>query len=217
MQVQGYVQHAVTSQAKILAALAEDPAAQISGDSDFPPHVVSDAMEFAAFLTASISRMTLYTQVEVRLDRRARIIQHLPHDQGKQTIPAFARKRLLELPLNTKFIFGGEFSSVLKDTTNTEAVAFQASRIAAGNAPQDLSQFRIPKKAPSKTVQASRRGKFPSQANRSPQSSDQDTGSRGSGQGRGGGGNRDFKKPGNYQSNYSSRGRGRGRGGPARQ
>ena len=106
IQVQAFVHHAAAFQAAALQRLRQDAAAPApDADADFDPAVVADAMEFAAYLTACISRITLHIQAEVRLDRRARLVNHLRPDGGLPGIPSFTKRKLLELPLDSEFLF----------------------------------------------------------------------------------------------------------------
>ena len=174
--VQAYIHHAAAFQAAALQRLRQDAAAPAPDtDTDFDPAVVADAMEFAAYLTACISRITLHIQAEVRMDRRARLVNHLHPDGGLPGIPSFTKRKLLELPLDSEFLFAGQFDQVLKDTTSTQAIAFQASQIAAGSPPLDLSgSFKIPKR-PAQTKgqgparKRSRRSRSPAQPQQQPQ------------------------------------------------
>ena len=167
IQVQAYIHHAAASQAAALQHLREDAATlALATDADFDPAVVADAMEFAAYLTACISRISLHIQAEVRRDRRARLVNHLRPDGGLPGIPSFTKRKLLELPLDSEYLFAGQFDQVLKETTSTQAIAFQASQIAA---PLDLSgSFKIPKR-PAQTKgqglarKRSRRSRSPAQ------------------------------------------------------
>ena len=132
IQVQAYIHHAAASQAATLQRLRADAAAPApASDTDFDPTVVADAMEFAAYLTACISRISLHIQAEVRLDRWARLVNHLRPDGGLPGIPSFTKRKLLVLPLDSEYLFAGQFDQVLKDTTSTQAIALQASQIAA--------------------------------------------------------------------------------------
>ena len=132
VQVQAYIHHAAAFQAVALQRLREDAATPAPAtDPDFDPAVLADAMEFAAYLTACISRITLHRQAEVRLDRRSRLVNHLRPDGGLPGIPSFTKRKLLELPLDSELLFAGQFDQVLKETTSTQAIAFQASQITA--------------------------------------------------------------------------------------
>ena len=122
-------------------------------DGDFEPAVVLDAMKFAAYLTAAISRISLHIQAEIHMDRRARLVNHLRPDRGLPGIPSFTKRKLLELTLDTDTMFAGQFDEVLKETTTTHAVAFQASqrsqlspraRALLGNAPGGAALRRSP-------------------------------------------------------------------------
>ena len=214
IQIQAYIQHATAEQAKLLQGLREDPATPIPGfDENFSPSKVLDAMEFAAFLTASISRISLHIQAEVRMDRRARLVNHLRPDQGMAGIPSFTKRRLLDLPLDTETMFAGQFDEVLKETTGTQAVAVQATQIARGSPPVGLSSFKIPKRLATQSKgqgppkKKAKKGKSPPppQQQRDPKPSQQSSGpareptqrnfppssfsgSRGRGRGRRGGG-----------------------------
>ena len=145
IQVQAYIHHDAAFQAAALQRLREDAATPApSTDPDFDPAVVAEAMEFAAYLTACISRITLHIQAEVRLDRLSRLVNHLRAYGGLPGIPSFTKRKLLELPLDSELLFACQFDQVLKDTTSTQAIAFQASQIAAGLPPLDLSgSFKI--------------------------------------------------------------------------
>ena len=107
IQFQAYIQHATAEQAKLLQSLREDPATLIPGfDENFSLSTVLDALEFAAFLTALISRISLPIQAEVRIDRRARLVNHLRPDQGNASKECdsplksfFPRTRALFLPV----------------------------------------------------------------------------------------------------------------------
>ena len=110
IQVQAYIHHAAASQATTLRRLREDVAAPAPAtDANFDPAVVVDAMEFAAYLTACISRISLHIQAEVRLDRWARLVNHLRPDGGLPGIPSFTKRKLLELPFDSDYLFAGQF------------------------------------------------------------------------------------------------------------
>ena len=213
IQIQAYIQHATAEQAKLWQSLREDPATPIPGlDENFSPSTVLDAMEFAAFLTASISRISLHIQAEVRMDRRARLVNHLRPDQGMAGIPSFTKRRLLDLPLDTETMFAGQFDEVLKETTGTQAVAVQAAQIARGSPPVGLSSFKIPKRPATQSKgqgppkKKAKKGKSPSpqqQQQRDPQPPQQSSGPA-----------REPTQRNFPPSSFSgSRGRGRGRGG----
>ena len=207
IQVQAYIHHAAASQAATLQRLRADAAAPApASDTDFDPAVVADAMEFAAYLTACISRISLHIQAEVRLDRRARLVNHLRPDGGLPGIPSFTERKLLELPLDSEYLFAGQFDQVLKDTTSTQAIAFQASQIAAGSPPLDLSgSFKISKRLAQTKDQGpassrSRSSHSPAQPQQHQQVAQPQA----------------QEKPQQQRSGYASsgsRGRGRGRGG----
>ena len=212
VQVQAYIHHAAAFQAAALQRLREDAATPAPAtDPDFDPAVVADAMEFAVYLTACISRITLHIQAEVRLDRRSRLVNHLRPDGGLPGIPSFAKRKLLELSLDSELLFAGQFDQVLKDTTSTQAIAFQASQIAAGSPPLDLSGFKIPKRPAQSKAQGPakkrRRGRSPAQPqHQQQQQQQQQQAAQPQAQ----------EKPQQQRSGYNSsgsRGRGRGRGG----
>ena len=213
IQVQAYIHHAAVFQAAALQRLREDAATPaLSTDPDFDPAVVADAMEFAAYLTACISRITIHIQAEVRLDRRSRLVNHLRPDGGLPGIPSFTKRKLLELPLDSELLFAGQFDQVLKDTTSTKAIAFQTSQIAAGSPPLDLSgSFKIPKR-PAQTksqgpAKKRRRGRSLVQPQHQQQHQQQQQVAQPQAQ----------EKPQQQRSGYNSsgsRGRGRGRAGP---
>ena len=116
IQVQAYIHHAAASQAAALQRLREDAAAPAPAtEADFDPAVGADAMEFAAYLTACISRISLHIQAEVRLDRRAHLVNHLHPDRGLPGIPSFTKRKLLELPLDSEYLFAGQSDQVLKE------------------------------------------------------------------------------------------------------
>ena len=175
IQVQAYIHHAAAFQAAALQRLRQGAAIPAPDtDLDFDPAVVADAMKLAAYLTACISRITLHIQAEVRMDRRARLVNHLRPDGGLPGIPSFTKRKLLELPLDSEFLFAGQFDQVLKETTSTQAIAFQASQIAVGSPPLDLSRsFKIPKR-PAQTkgqgpARKRRRNRSPAQPQHQPQ------------------------------------------------
>ena len=95
-------------------------------------------------------------------------MNHLRPDGGLPGIPSFTKRKLLELPLDSELLFAGQFDQVLKDTTSNQAIAFQASQIAAGSPPLDLSgSFKIPKRPAQTKSQGSakkrRRSRSPAQ------------------------------------------------------
>ena len=137
-------------------------------------------------------------------------MNHLRPDGGLPGIPSFTKRKLLELPLDSELQFEGQFDQVLKDTTSTQAIAFQASQIAAGSPPLDLSGFKIPKRpAQSKSqgpAKKRRRGRSPVQPQHQQQHQQQQQVAQPQAQ----------EKPQQQRSGYNSsgaRGRGRGRGG----
>ena len=212
VQVQAYIHHAAAFQAAPLQRLREDAATPAPAtDPDFDPAVVADAMEFAAYLTACISRITLHIQAKVRLDRRSRLVNHLRPDGGLPGIPSFTKRKLLELPLDSELLFASPFDQVLKDTTSTQAIAFRASQIAAGSPPLDLSGFKIPKRPAQSKAQGPakkrRRGRSPAQPQHQQQQQQlQQQAAQPQAQ----------EKPQQQRSGYNSsgsRGGGRGRGG----
>ena len=76
VQVQAFLHHAFLEQEDIYLALHEGPTGNLPPPSgDYPPDAVHDAMECSAFLTASINRIALHMQAEVRLDNRTRLLQ----------------------------------------------------------------------------------------------------------------------------------------------
>ena len=136
-------------------------------------------------------------------------MNHLRPDGGLPGIPYFTKKKLLELPLDSELLFAGQFDQVLKDTTSTQAVAFQASQIAASSPHLDLSGFKIPKRpAQSKgqgPAKKRRRGRSPVQPQQQQQQQQQVAQPQAQ------------EKPQQQRSGYNSsgsRGRGRGRAGP---
>ena len=140
IQVQAYIHHAAAAQAATLQRLREDAASPApSTNADFDPAVVADAMEFAAYLTALISQISIHIQAEIRMDRRARLVNHLRPDSGLPGIPSFTKRKLLELPLDMESMFAGQFDQVLKEKTSTQAIAFLASQIAVGSTPLRLT------------------------------------------------------------------------------
>ena len=148
IQVQAFIHHTAATQADMLQRVREDAAVPAPpADADFDLAVVADVMDFAAYLTAAILRISLHIQAEVRMDRRARLVNHLRPDSGPPGIPSFTKRKLVELPLDTDSMFAGQFDQVLKETTSTQAVSFQASQITGGSTPLDLSgSFKIPKR-----------------------------------------------------------------------
>ena len=168
IQIQAYIQHVTAEQAKLLQSLREDQVTPIPGlDENFSPSTVLDAMEFAAFLTALISRISLHIKAEVRMDRRARLVNHLRPDQGMAGIPSFTKRRLINLPLDTETMFAGQFDEVLKETTGTQAVAVQAAQIARGSPPVGPPKKKA-KKGKSPPLQQQQRDPQPSQQSSGP-------------------------------------------------
>ena len=111
VQVQAFLHHAFLEQEAIHRALRDDPLGNLPPPSgDFPPEAVWDAMECSAFLTASINRITLHMQAEVRLDNRTQLLQSVVPASGRPGFPVYNRKDLLALPLNSDLAFAGKFS-----------------------------------------------------------------------------------------------------------
>ena len=149
-QVQAFLHHAFLEQEAIHRALRADPTGNLPPPSgDFPPEAVWDAMECSAFLTASINLIALHMQAKVRLDNRNRLLQSVVPAPGRPGFPAYNRKDLLALPLNSDLVFAGKFSETAKSTMDTQEVAFQAQRLSQGLMPAHVassSGYRIPKK-----------------------------------------------------------------------
>ena len=213
VQVQAFLHHVFLEQEAIHRALREDPLGNLPPPSgDFPPEAVRDAMECSAFLTASINRIALHMQAEVRLDNRARLLQSVV--PGRPGFPVYNRKDLLALPLNSDLVFAGKFSETVKATTDTQEVAFQAQRLSQGLLPAQVastSGYRIPKKSQGRKRSSSGQAKTPTTSDHGagrrdpppqghPPKKESSYSRRG---GRGGGG----------AGGSSSRGRGGGRGG----
>ena len=121
-------------------------------------------MECSAFLTASINRIALHMQAEVRLDNRARLLQSVVPASGRPGFPVYNRKDLLALPLNSDLVFAGKFSETVKATTDTQEVAFQAQRLSQGLLPAQVastSGYRIPKKSQGRKRSSSGQAKTP--------------------------------------------------------
>ena len=100
IQVQAYIHHPAAT----LQFLRAPP----DTDADFDPALMADAMEFAAYLTASISQISIHIEAEICMDRRARLVNHLRPDSGLPRIPSFTKRKLLELPLDTDSMFAGQ-------------------------------------------------------------------------------------------------------------
>ena len=125
VQVQAFLHHAFLEQEAIHRALLDDPPGNLPPPSgDFPPEAVRDAIECSAFLTASMNRIALHMQAEVRLDNRTRLLQSVVPASGRPGLPVYNRKDLLALPLNSDLVFAGKFSETVKATTDTQEVAF---------------------------------------------------------------------------------------------
>ena len=165
VQVQAFLHHAFLEQEEIHRALRDDPLGNLPPPSgDFPPEAVRDAMECSAFLTASINRIALHMQAEVRLDNRARLLQSVVPASGRPGFPVYNRKDLLALPLNSDLVFAGKFSETVKATTDTQEVAFQAQRLSQGLLPAQVastSGYRIPKKSQGRNRSSSGQAKTP--------------------------------------------------------
>ena len=83
IQIQAYIQHDTAEQAKLLPRLKEDLATPIPAlNEDFVLATVLDAMEFAAFFTATISRIFLHIRAEVKMDCPAHLVNHPCPDHG---------------------------------------------------------------------------------------------------------------------------------------
>ena len=198
--MQAFLHHAFLEQEAIHRALRDDPLGNLPPPSgDFPHEAVRDAMECSAFLTASINRIALHMQAEVRLDNRTRLLQSVVPASGRPGFPVYNRKDLLALPLNSDLVFAGKFSETVKATTDTQEVAFQAQRLSQGLLPAQVassSGYRIPKKSQGRKHSSSGQPKTPT-------TSDHGAGRRDPPQG----------QPPKKESSYSRRGgRGGGRG-----